>query len=111
MGSSRVTSPVSQTRLRWEYGRERGVAHALLDADLAQHLHRVRHHLDAGADARKPMGLLVDVRLHAEPAQGRGDGETADAGADDGDGKLGFAHGCQPRSALTRSPRRIPGSA
>ena len=91
MGSSRVTSPVSHTRLRCECGAKDTSAQSLLDADLAQHLHRVRHHLDAGADARKARGLLVDLHIHAEMAQRRGDGETAHAGADDGNGEFLFS--------------------
>jgi hypothetical protein len=67
-------------------------AQSLLDADLAQHLHRVRHHLDAGADAGKARGLLVDAHIHAEMAQRRSDGETAHAGADDGNRELLWAH-------------------
>ena len=46
-------------------GRRCGAC-ALLDADLAQHLHRVGHHLDARADARKARRLLVDLHVHAD---------------------------------------------
>ena len=53
IGSSRLTSPVSPTRFRCEYGAKATRAQPLLDADAAQHLHRVRHHLNAGADARE----------------------------------------------------------
>ena len=73
--------------------REGDAAQPRLDADLAQHLHRVRHHLDAGADAGKARGLLVDAHIHAETAQRRGDGEAAHAGTDNGNRELPCAHG------------------
>ena len=34
-----------------------------------QHLHRVRHHLDAGADAREAAGLLVHLDVEADQTQ------------------------------------------
>ena len=88
MGSSRVTSPVSQTRLRCECGAKDVRRNRCSMPICAQHLHRVRHHLDAGADARKAPGLLVDLHVHAEMAQRGGSGETAHAGADDGNGEF-----------------------
>src|SRR5207247_11241167 len=51
----------------------------------AQDIHRGRHHLDAGADAREAGSRLVDLRIEArEPQRGRG-GEPAYSGADDRD--------------------------
>ncbi len=72
--------------------REGDAAQALLDADAAQHLHRVRHHLNARADAREARRLLVDLRRDADPAQRRGDGEPAHVGADDGDRRFLLGH-------------------
>ena len=57
----------------------------LLDAQPAQHLDRVRRHLDAGADAREARRLLVDVHVVPDALEKRGGGEPADAGADDRD--------------------------
>ena len=51
-------------------------------------LHRVGALLDAGADARERLGLLVDHGLDEIFPQRRRDGEPADAGADDRDGEL-----------------------
>ena len=73
-------------------GRERDAAQPLVHADLAQHLHGVGHHLDAGADAGEVRRLLVDARFHAEPAQRGGNRKAADAGADDGN-REGLGHG------------------
>ena len=47
------------------------------------HPHRVRALLDAGADARECVGLLVDFDRDAALAQRRGCREPADAGTDD----------------------------
>ena len=67
-------------------------AHALFDADLAQHLHRIGHHLDARADARKARRLFVDLHVDADAAQrGRG-GQPADARADNRKCQFFLAH-------------------
>jgi hypothetical protein len=50
---------------------------------------RVRHHLDAGADAREAARLLVDLHIEADLPQRGGGGEAAHAGADDRDRALG----------------------
>ena len=68
--------------------RERGLAQPRFDADAAQHLHRVRHHLDAGADAREAARLLVDLHLHADLPQRGGGSEPAHSGTDDRDRAL-----------------------
>ena len=54
--------------------REGDLAQPLLDADAAQHLHRVRQHLDAGADAGEAARLLVDLHVDADLPQRRGRG-------------------------------------
>ena len=69
-----MSAPAVADRVRKleEQGVIRGFT-ALLDADAAQHLHRVRHHLDAGADARKAARLLVDLNVEADlPQRGGG---------------------------------------
>ena len=86
MGSSRVTSPVSQTRLRCELGSKRHGAQLLLDANLAQDFHGVGHHLDAGADAHKARGLLIDAHIEANTTQSRRDSQASHARADNSNG-------------------------
>ena len=81
-------------------GRERKLAQPLLDADAAQHLHRVRHHLDAGADARKARSLLVDLHVDADLAQRGGGRKATHAGADDCNGQLTIGHWFLPRLLL-----------
>ena len=88
-----MTSPVSQTRFRCEYGSNEVPRKLLLDAERAQHLHRVRHHLDAGADAREALRLLVDLDVEAGAAQRRRRGQPAHAGADDREGGSAASHG------------------
>ena len=62
---------------------ERGGANALLKPDAAQHPHRVRAHLDAGADANKARRLLVDGRIDATLVKRGRKREPAHPGADD----------------------------
>ena len=62
---------------------ERGGADARLKPDAAQHPHRVRAHLDAGAEANEARRLLVDVRLDAALVERGRKREPAHAGADD----------------------------
>jgi hypothetical protein len=74
-------------------GRIAHVAQPGLDAEPAMHLHGVRALLDAGADAREGLGLLVDDRVDAGLLQRCRNGKPADAGADDRDrGVLPQAH-------------------
>jgi hypothetical protein len=76
-------------------GRKAHVAQPGLDAQSAMHLHGVWALLDAGADPREGLGLLVDDRIDAGLPQRRRNGEPADAGADDRDrGVLAQAHHC-----------------
>ena len=81
-----MTLPETASRLSEVAGANADLSQPLLDAEPAMHLHGVRALLDAGADARERLGLLVDHRLDDELAQRRRDGEPADAGADDGQG-------------------------
>ena len=67
---------------------ERNLPHALLDAQAAMHLERVRALLDAGADARKLLRLLIDLGHDAALEQRRCERETTDAGTDDRDGRI-----------------------
>ncbi len=92
---------------------ERPAAHPLLEAELAQHLHRVAADLDAGAEPRELLRLLVDRDRGADPAQRGGGREPAHAGADDRDVEW-FGHSspapvsylCRPESgACQRGPR------
>src|SRR5206468_1661775 len=69
-------------------GRERNLPQAILDAEPAMHLHGVRALLDAGAKARERVRLLVNGHLQPSSADRRRDGETTDAGANDGDGGI-----------------------
>src|SRR5262249_38151405 len=79
--------------------RERLAPHAGVDAEPAQHRHRVRHHLDTRADAREPSGLLVDAYLETDETQrGRG-GEPTDSASDDRDREF-LAHGSARRAAI-----------
>jgi hypothetical protein len=55
---------------------------ALLDAERAQHLHRVRAELEAGANLAQLFGALVKLDLAAVLAQRARGGEPADAGPD-----------------------------
>lgn len=52
--------------------RKGDLPQTILDADAAQDLHRVRHHLDAGADAAELRGLLIDRDIDAGLTQSRG---------------------------------------
>jgi hypothetical protein len=74
-------------------GVKRNLAQAILDTQPTQHAHRVRALLDAGADPREFVRLLVDCDRNAALVQRRRRGESADAGADDGDGTHGISHG------------------
>ena len=60
------------------------LAHQLLQAEPAQHLHRVAADLDAGAEPGELAGLFVDVGLDAGALQRGGGGKPAHARADDG---------------------------
>ncbi len=71
---------------------ERSVDHFFFDADPPQHLHRIGHHLNARADSRKPRRLLVHAHINADLAQRSGGGHSANARADNGDGKLLNGH-------------------
>src|SRR4029079_1176328 len=83
--------------------REGRFAQPLFDTDAAQHLHRVRHHLDAGADARKTARLFVDLHVGPDLPQGGGGGEAAHAGADDRDGALSGHRFSMPALTITAS--------
>ncbi len=72
-------------------GLEGGAAQPGLDADAAQHLHRIGHHLHARADARERRGLLVHAGIEARLAQSRGRREPAHAGSHDRDRKITHA--------------------
>jgi hypothetical protein len=65
---------------------KRDLAQAILDAQSTVHAHGVRALLDAGADPRELVRLLVDAHGDPAAAQRRRRSEPADAGADDGDG-------------------------
>src|SRR5262245_45474262 len=82
-------------------GRERDALQPLLETDPAQHLHRVRHHLDARSDPRESRRLLVHAHVEPRAPQSRGDGEPAHAGADDRDRALCAAHSILNPVALT----------
>ncbi len=64
--------------------RKAGAADAIFEAKPAEQLHGVRVQLNAGADARERVGLLVDHRRDADLAQGCGRGQPGNARADDG---------------------------
>ena len=76
---------------------ERGGADAWLNPDAAQHPHRVRAHLDAGAKADETRRLLVDLGTDAALMQRGRKRESAHPGADNG--KRG-CHGCQNASQV-----------
>src|SRR6476646_1500543 len=63
-------------------GHERDLPQALLRAQSAVHFHGIRALLNAGADTRERLGLLVDGDLTAGLAQRRRHGEPADSGSD-----------------------------
>src|SRR6185312_3470000 len=69
-------------------GREGDGAKPVLHTDAAQDFHRVRHHLNAGADAPETLRLLVDLDGKARLPQRRRDREPAHACANHGDGKF-----------------------
>src|SRR5437762_7044628 len=89
-----VVGHLARERIPVERGgrREADVAQPLLDAEPAMHLHRVRALLDAGADAREGVRLLVNHRVDAEAAQRGRSREPADPGSHDGDGQILAAH-------------------
>jgi hypothetical protein len=73
------------------HGLEADAAQFSLHAKVAQHLHGIGRHLDAGADPGKLRGLLEDA--HADAAgQGGGNGQASDAGPDDPDHWLCVYH-------------------
>ena len=92
-----MTAPVIGVAVERGGGRKRGVAQPRLDAEAAMHLHGVRALLDAGADAREFLRLLVDLGLDADAAQRRRRREPADAGADDDD-RQALVHRVDPQS-------------
>ena len=59
------------------------------EAEPIENPRRVRPHVDAAADFGQLRRLLVDLNVEAGLVQGHGGGETADAGADDGDRERG----------------------
>jgi hypothetical protein len=67
-----------------DLGRKACATNALLQPQAAQDLHRIRVHLDAGADARECLRLLIDLRIEPDLSQRGGSGQPCDAGADDG---------------------------
>ena len=71
------------TRVRGQFREFEGRGH--LDPDPAQDLHRVRHHLNARANALELGRLLVDPHVDAGLAQSGGSGQSAHACADDRD--------------------------
>ena len=56
----------------------------LFNPQQAQHLHRIRRHLDTGADSGKLRRLFIHIHGMPGTAQQRGSRQTANAGADDG---------------------------
>jgi hypothetical protein len=71
----------------------------LLPAERAQHLHRVRAELDAGADLAEGRGLLVHADLEARALRGDRRDQAAQPRADDGD-----LHRRNPCSSLHKRP-------
>jgi hypothetical protein len=67
-------------------------AQPVLQSQAAQHVHGVAADLNARAKPRELPGLLVDRDGDAHLAQGRGGGESAHAGADDGDVEFAAGH-------------------
>src|SRR6185503_11540705 len=66
-----------------DLGCEPYVTDVLFEPEAAQDLHRVRVHLNAGADPSEGLRLLVDMCVETDFAQRRGRGQTCDAGTDD----------------------------
>src|SRR5215472_3545151 len=62
------------------------------DPKAAEHLHGIRHHLNAGADPGEFGCLLVDQRFKTCPSQRRGDRKPSHASADDGNRHVLSAH-------------------
>ena len=81
--SSLVSAPVSHSRLVQEFGWNARRADAALQADAAQHPHRIGAHLDAGAEPHELRRLFVDPHGKAALMQRRGEGQPAHSGADD----------------------------
>jgi hypothetical protein len=80
-----VVGDLAADRVTVERGRRRKseVAQSRLDAEPAMHLHGIRALLDAGADPRELVRLLVDLGADAALPQRRRQSEPADPGADD----------------------------
>ena len=78
---------------------ERPATHALLQPQLAQHLHGVAADLDSGAQPRELLRLLIDRDRDADPAQRGGGCEPAHAGANDRDVER-FCHRPLPQSLI-----------
>ena len=68
---------------------ERAAPQIGLQAECAQDPHRVRAHLNAGAEAHKLSRLLVKPHVGVPPGQQRGQRKSADSGADDGEARSG----------------------
>src|SRR5262249_5254477 len=69
-------------------GRERSLAQPLLDPNATQNLHRIRHHLDAGSDARETHRLLVNLNANATAPQRRRHRQPPHTCTDPGDRQL-----------------------
>ena len=96
-----------------------GGAQGALDAEAAEHLHGVRHHLNARPNARELRCLLVDAWFKAHASQGGRGRKAADPGSDDGDRKFASLHGaaldpasrCQMCAAGQRGKSGLQASA
>lgn len=73
-----------------------GAANARFEPEPAQGLHRVRVHLDSGADAGERRGLLVDLGVEADLAQRRGRGQACDPSTDDRYRRFRARQGARP---------------
>ena len=88
------------------FGLESLGEEAVFQAERVEHADGVGGLLDAGADAGKAPRLLIDAYVDADAAKAGGGGQSADAGADDGDMRGSWCHAFTPMETGCRVFRR-----